>query len=119
VFTEIISDREMPMQDEPSGTQPLLPRVRLIWSFVAVTAAAVLIALVRQVDQGHALVIAIVTTLAWLALLFTLFSLMFFISYALGVLEKLLAPPQDDVLSPFAGDRKPEQIVPPLKSDAV
>lgn len=107
------------MQDDPAGKQPLFPRIRLIWSFVAVTAAAVLIALVREVDQSAALISAIVGTLAWLTILFALFSLLFLVTYALGLLENLLAPPQDDVLSPFADDRLPEQIVPPIKSDSL
>ncbi|MGN6134834.1 MAG: hypothetical protein ACTHOU_10055 [Aureliella sp.] len=107
------------MLDEATGSQPLLPRVRLIWSFVALTAAAVLIALVRQVDQGAALVTALVVTTAWLTVLFVMFSLLFLVTYALGLLENLLAPPQDDVLSPFANDRLPEQVVPPAKTDAM
>ena len=114
-----MSSPKMPMVDEPLAKQPLLPRVRLIWSFVAVTAAAILIALVREVEQGPALVTAIIVIVAWLAVLFAIFSLLFLITYALGLLENLLAPPPDDVLSPFASDRKPDQIVPPLKTDAV
>ena len=107
------------MQDESPGKQPLLPRVRLIWSFAALTASAVLIALVREVDQGAALITAIVATFAWLSILFAMFSVLFLVTYTLGLLENLLAPPQDDVLSPFASDRPPEQIVPPSKTDAV
>ena len=107
------------MHEEPVEKQLLLPRVGLIWSFVALTASAVLIALVREVDRGAALVSAIVVTVAWMAVLFAMFSSLFLITYALGLLEDLLAPERDDILSPFADDRLPEQIVPPLKSDAV
>lgn len=98
--------------------QPLLPQVRLMWVFVAVTGAAVLIALVRLADQGFALVSAIVAIAAWLGLLFGMFSILFLVTYALGLLETLLAPPQEEVLSPFASQRLPEQIVVPLKTDA-
>ncbi|MCC6508852.1 MAG: hypothetical protein IT423_07080 [Pirellulaceae bacterium] len=97
--------------------QPFLPRTRLIWSFVAVTAAAVLIMLVRWADQGVALIAALVAIAAWVAGLFAMFSLLFLITYFLGVLENLLAPPENEVLSPFAQDRLPEQIVAPNKVD--
>ncbi|MGN6546255.1 MAG: hypothetical protein ACTHK7_14470, partial [Aureliella sp.] len=80
--------------------------------------SAVLIALVRMADQGAALVSAIVALSAWLGLLFAMFSVLFLITYALGVLENLLAAPQEEVLSPFAGERLPEQIVVPRKLDA-
>jgi tellurite resistance protein TehA-like permease len=106
------------MHDEPISKQLLLPRVGLIWSFVAITLAAILIALVRELDRGAALISAIVLTLAWIAVLFAMFSVLFLVTYSLGLLEDLLAPQQDDVLSPFADDRLPEQIVPPLKTDA-
>ena len=106
------------MQDELREKQLLLPRVRLIWSFVALTAAAVLIALVRELDRGAALISAIVITVAWLAVVFAMFAILFLITYGLGLLEDLLAPEQDDVLSPFADDRLPDQVIPPLKTDA-
>jgi hypothetical protein len=98
--------------------QPLLPQIRLKWTFAAVTAAAVLTALVRMADQDAALVSAIVAIAAWVAALFSMFGVLFLITYALGALENLLAPPQDEVLSPFAGERLPEQIVVPAKTDA-
>ena len=98
--------------------QPLLPQMRLKWAFVVLTAAAVLIALVRMADQGTALVSAIVAIAGWLVLLFGMFSILFLITYALGLLENLLAPAQDEILSPFAGERLPEQVVVPPKMDA-
>ena len=98
--------------------QPLLPQIRLKWTFAAVTAAALLIALVRMADQDAALISAIVATVMWLALLFGMFCVLFLFTYALGLLENLLAPPQEEVLSPFATERLPEQIVVPSKSDA-
>ena len=105
------------MSTDNSSSQPLLPRVKLIWSFVAITAAAVLISLVQWAGEGHALIMAIVTLAAWLGGLFACFSILFLITYTLGILETLLVPPQQDVLSPFAGDRLPEQIVAPLHVD--
>jgi hypothetical protein len=100
------------------GRQPLLPQMRLIWSFVAVTASAVLITLVRFADQGAAMVAALISVLIWLAVLFGAFSVLFAITYALGLLEALVVPPEQPVLSPFANDRLPDQIVAPIKSDA-
>ncbi len=102
---------------QPSTTQPLLPRVKLIWSFAAITGAAVLISLVRWAGEGQALILAIVSMVGWLAGLFACFSLLFLITYTLGILETLLAPPEQEVLSPFAKDRMPEQIVAPIPVD--
>ena len=107
------------MREDAETRQPFLPRVPLIWSFVAVTAAALLIALVRAADQGTALITAVVCTVAWCGLLFGLFSVLFLITYGLGLPEELLAGPTVEVQSPFAIDRLPEQIVVPPKSDAV
>lgn len=105
------------MSTEPLPIQPLLPQVRLVWTFALVTGAALLIALVRASDQGQALVWAIVGMLLWLAGLFSLFGLLFLVTYAFGRLENLVAPPDEEVLSPFASDRFPEQIVTPVQSD--
>ncbi len=102
---------------QPLAAQPLLPRVKLIWSFAAITAAAVLISLVQWAGEGHALIVAIVSLSAWMGGLFACFSILFLITYALGILETLLAPPQHQVLSPFAGDRLPEQVIAPLHVD--
>lgn len=102
---------------QPIRVQPLLPRVKLIWSFVAITATAVLISLVRWAGEGQALVVAIVAIVCWMAGLFACFSILFLLTYALGLLETLLAPPEQEVLSPFAQDRLPEQIVSPQHVD--
>lgn len=101
----------------PLGAQPLLPRVKLIWSFAAITAAAVLISLVRWAGEGQALLVAIIATLTWMAALFGCFCIMFLVTYTMGVLETLLAPPEHEVLSPFASDRLPDQIVTPQHVD--
>lgn len=106
------------MQDETKLRQPFLPRVRLVWSFVAITAAAVLITLVRVADQSTALITAVVAVVLWGGLMFGFFSTLFLITYALGLLEELLAGPTIEVQSPFAEDRMPEQIVVPTKTDA-
>jgi hypothetical protein len=103
---------------EVSKTQPLLPQVRLIWSFVAVTLAAVLLALVRAADQSTALISAVVGISLWIGLVFFMFSVLFLITWALGVLENLLASPEVEVMSPFAVDRLPDQIVVPNTSEA-
>lgn len=108
----------MELASRNNERQKLLPQVQLKWAFAAVTGAAVLIALVRITNQGAALVGAIVAVSGWLVLLFGMFGILFLFTYALGVLERLLAPPQDEVLSPFASERLPEQIVVPLKTDA-
>lgn len=102
---------------EPLVVQPLLPRVKLVWSFVAITASAVLISLVRWAGEGQALITAIVATLTWMAGLFACFCLLFLLTYTLGILETLLAPPEHEVLSPFAQDRLPAQIVTPQHVD--
>lgn len=107
------------MRDQTNLRQPFLPRVRLIWSFVAVTAAAVLISLVRIADQSTALISAVVAVVLWGGLMFGLFCVLFLITYALGLLEELLAGPSTDVQSPFAEDRLPDQIVVPIKTDAL
>lgn len=102
---------------QPLPVQPLLPRVKLIWSFVAITATAVLISLVRWAGEGQSLVTAIVAIVSWMAGLFACFSILFLLTYTLGLLETLLAPPEQEVLSPFAQDRLPEQIVSPQHVD--
>lgn len=110
------------LNENPNGeevaSQPLLPQLRLIWSFIAVTAAAVLITLVRLADEGVAMVAAIMSVITWLAILFGAFCVLFLITYALGALENILAPPEQPVLSPFAKDRMPDQIIEPIKVDA-
>lgn len=102
---------------QPLAVQPLLPRVKLIWSFVAITAAAILLSLVQWAGEGHALIVALLALAAWLGGLFACFSILFLITYALGILETLLVPPEQEVLSPFASDRLPEQLVAPLHVD--
>lgn len=101
----------------PTAAQPLFPRVKLIWSFAALTGAAILISLVRWAGEGQALILAIVSIVGWLVGMFLCFSLLFIITYSLGILETLMAPPEHEVLSPFAADRLPEQIVAPIKVD--
>jgi hypothetical protein len=105
------------LAETPAAPQPLLPQIRLIWSLVAMTVAAVMIMLVRWAEQGQALIIAIVAIACWLAALFALFGTLFLITYALGLLETLLAPPELEVLSPFASDRLPDQVVAPQHVD--
>ncbi len=102
---------------QPAAVQRLLPQFRLVWSFVAVTAAALLLTLVRWAGEERALLWAIVMTLLWVAMVFASFKLLFVITYFLGLLETLLAPPEVEVLSPFAQDRLPEQVVSPLHVD--
>ncbi len=65
------------LSGQPLTAQPLLPRVKLIWSFVAVTAVALLISIVRWAGEGQALVAAVLALLLWLFFLFTLFSFFF------------------------------------------
>ncbi len=103
--------------DQLLTAQPLLPRMKLIWSFAAITAAAILLTMVRWADEDLSMILAILSTLGWIVGLFASFCIMFLITYGLGVLENLLAPPEPEVLSPFAQDRLPEQIIAPVHVD--
>ncbi len=105
---------------DPSSDTPkplLVPQVRILWTFALVTASAVLIMMVRWAQQGQALIVALVGILIWLAVVFAMFACLFLITYALGWLENLLAPPEPEILSPFATDRLPEQVVEPINAD--
>lgn len=106
------------MPDEPASNQKLLPRVGMIWFFVAVTAFAALIMIVRAADQGGALLRGSLAMLVWSVVLAGLYALFFLFAYTVGWLEKLVAPVEVQPKSPFAKDALPEQQVQPMRVDA-
>jgi hypothetical protein len=101
------------MNVEPPLRQPLLPRVRLIWLFGILTAAAVLFALVRDIGMAHALVAALLVVGCSLGLLLAASALCFAITYACGSLERGVNPPRVLPQSPFAADSLPQQLATP------
>ncbi len=104
------------MSLEEPQQQPFLPRVRMIWLFVAITVVAISLGVIQSADQGQALAAAIVFTCIFLILFATLCGLSFLFAYTFGFIEKNLdqrAIPD----SPFAEGRLPEQILPPNPSD--
>lgn len=104
--------------EEENGSQPFLPRVRMIWLFVAITVVAIALGVVRAADQGQALAAALVFTGVFL-FLFAMFSAISFIaSYLFGFVEKNFGE-ATETASPFVDGRLPEQMMPPSPSENV
>ena len=102
--------------EDENEAQPFLPRVRMIWLFVAITVVAVALGIIRAADQGQSLAAALVFTCVFL-FLFALFSgLSFITSYLLGFVEKNFGEVVE-ISSPFIEGRLPEQILPPGQSE--
>jgi hypothetical protein len=100
------------MNIEEATPQPFFPRVRMIWFFIAATAVALAMGLIKAADQGQALAAALVFTAIFIALVFLFSAVCFFTAYMLGSMEKNLSDSRT-VSSPFADGRMPEQILPP------
>jgi len=106
----------MTLEDDVS--QPFLPRVRMIWLFVAITVVAIALGIIRAADQGQSFAAAFVFTGVFL-FLFALFSgLSFTFSYLFGFVEKNFGE-STVTSSPFAEGRLPEQILPPNSTENV
>ncbi len=100
------------MSEEPLE-QALLPRVRMVWTFVLITVVAIALGIVRAAEQGEAMAAALTLTLIFLVI-YALFSAIFFCcAFFFGSMEQLIEGTQDDVASPFSDGTLPEQIIPP------
>ncbi len=106
------------MSFEEDVPQPFLPRVRMIWLFVAITVVAIALGIVQAADQGQALAAAFVFT-GMFVFLFAFFAgISFLFSYSLGFVEKNFGESKL-VSSPFADGRLPEQQVPPTPTENI
>jgi ABC-type dipeptide/oligopeptide/nickel transport system permease component len=106
----------MPFEEEVP--QPFLPRVRMIWLFVAITVVAIALGIIQAADQGHAFAAALVFTCVFL-FLFAMFSgASFLVSYFFGFAEKNLGA-STVTESPFADGRLPDQQIPPSPTEVI
>ncbi len=106
----------MTLEDDIS--QPFLPRVRMIWLFVAITVVAIALGVIRAADQGQALAAALVFTGVFLFLFAAFSGLSFMFSYFFGFVEKNFGE-STVTSSPFAEGRLPDQILPPSQSENI
>lgn len=106
------------MSFEEDLPQPFLPRVRMIWLFVAITVVAIALGIVQAADQGQALAAALVSTGAFLFLFAAFSGASFLVSYSLGFVEKNLGDSRV-TSSPFVDGRLPEQLIPPTPSENI
>lgn len=98
--------------------QPFLPRVKMIWLFVAITVVAIALGIIQSADQGQAFAAALVFTCVFV-ILFAVFSGMsFLVSFLFGSVEKNLGE-STLTSSPFADGRLPEQVIPPNPSENI
>ncbi len=104
----------MTLEDDVS--QPFLPRVRMIWLFIAITVVAIALGIIQAADQGQALAAALVFTGVFVFIFALFCGLSFAFSYLFGFVEKNFG--QSTVTaSPFADGRLPEQILPPSSTE--
>lgn len=99
--------------------QPWLPRVRMIWLFVLVTAMAILLLVIRSASDGASVAFAAVFLGAFLLMLTLVCATTFLAAYALGRLERNWIDEPTKVSSPFAYNQLPEQIVPPVPIERI
>ncbi len=104
--------------EDENESQPFLPRVRMIWLFVAITVVAIALGIVQAADQGQSLAAALVFTCVFLFLFATFSGLSFLVSYLFGFVEKNFGE-ETLTSSPFVDGRLPEQILPPTPSENV
>lgn len=104
------------MLDE-QPVQPLLPQVRMVWFFVAVTAVALVLAAMRTLGQGAALMAAAMTVGLFVVMLAMMFAGCFLLAYFLGVTERAIVGRNELPASPFSDGSLPEQILPPYRVD--
>lgn len=106
------------MSFEEDVAQPFLPRVRMIWLFIAITVVAIALGIIQAADQGQALAAALVFSCAFI-FLFALFSASsFLVSYTFGFVEKNFGA-STVASSPFADGQLPEQLIPPNPSENI
>lgn len=106
----------MPEELDEDVKQPLLPRVSLIWFFIAITIVAIALGVVRAAEQGRSLSAAMVFSVLFIAIFAVSSSLCFLFAYLIGATEKAIAGGQETPQSPFSDGSLPEQIIPPRKS---
>ncbi len=105
------------MPSNPPATQPILksrmlPRISLGFFFALTTLGALVAAIARAADQGAALAIAALSSLAFVVTCFAFLAILFFIC-------RLIAYVKGDSISqtskgsPFAEGQLPPQILPP------
>ncbi|MCY2976085.1 MAG: hypothetical protein NTW52_15630 [Planctomycetota bacterium] len=85
--------------------------------FVITTLVAVVIACFQNLPRG-VIVSALMAMLAMLLVTFTLFAFAFVLMLPFAQLGKYLDDQSDDGSSPFAQDRLPTQIIPPVDRGA-
>ena len=101
-------------------SQPLLPRIGMVWFFIIAAGVAIASGVIRYAEQGKSLAAAIVFTLLFLVFFFLLCGIFFLVAYALGVSEKALADANPVPASPFSDGTTPsEQLFPPRHTDEV
>ena len=103
---------------EITTTQPLLPRIGMIWFFVAVLLVAIALFIVRAAEQGQALAAAMVFTVVFLLVAALISGASFFVAFLLGAMERALEGQRPKLGNPFSDGSPPEQIVPPKPSDS-
>jgi hypothetical protein len=96
--------------------QPWLPRVRMIWYFVAVAVVAFALGIIQAADQGQALAAAFVFTILFIAVFALFASGCFLFTYFFGFLEKTLGD-APTLANPFADGQLPDQLVPPRPTE--
>lgn len=105
------------MSDEPQA-QPFLPRVGMIWFFIAAAIVAVALGVIRAADQGRALQAAVIFTVLFSLLFGCLSALSFLVAYFMGAAERAVAGKVDTPANPFSDGTPPPQIIPPKAVDA-
>ena len=109
------------MNDLTTETQPWFPKIRLMWLFVLISFAALLMFLIRSADQRGELVFALIYSVVFLvvfvAMLSFFYGMSFLLAYSLGKFERKLSDSAVVTSSPFADGQLPDQIVPPRPSE--
>ena len=103
--------------NEEIESQPLLPRIGMIWFFIAVTVASLALFVVRAADQGQSLAAAMVFICVFFFMLLFFWGGCFLAAYLFGVMEKAVAPQDEQVGTPFIDGSFPEQIIPPKPTE--
>jgi hypothetical protein len=106
------------MSFEEEVPQPFLPRVRMIWLFVAITVVAIALGIIQAADQGQALAAGLVFSGLFVFLFAFCSGTSFLVSYMFGFVEKNFGE-STVTSSPFADGRLPEQVIPPTISENI
>ncbi len=110
------------MSVEIQGTdhsQPLLPRVSMVWYFIVVVLVAIALFIVRAAEQGQALAAALIFTCFFLLAVAFISAACFVVAYLLGAMEKALEGDREQTGSPFIDGSFPEQMIPPKPSEDI